>query len=48
LAQKARWEKSKGQVVAIKSKRTMSTAARKKIATAQKARWAKVRAKKAA
>ena len=31
-----------------RKKRTMSTAARKKIAAAQRARWAKVRAKKAA
>jgi hypothetical protein len=31
-----------------RKKRTMSAAARKKIAAAQRARWAKVRAKKAA
>jgi hypothetical protein len=31
-----------------RKKRTMSTAARKKIAAAQRVRWAKVRAKKAA
>jgi hypothetical protein len=53
LAQKARWAKrasTNGQVVAVKPKRTMSAASRKKIAAFQRARWAKVKAqqKKAA
>jgi len=32
----------------VKSKRTMSVAGRKRVAAAQRARWAKVRAKKTA
>ena len=51
-AQKARWAKIKGTVVAAekavvkaikKSRKTMSPAARAKIAAAQRARWAKVK-----
>jgi hypothetical protein len=47
-AQKARWAKLKGKIVAkaVKKKRTMSAAARKRIAEFQKARWAKIKAAK--
>jgi hypothetical protein len=46
LAQKARWAKrtSTDEAVAVKPNRTMSAAARKKIAAFQRARWAKVKA----
>ncbi len=41
-AQRARWAKAKGKVVAItRRKRTMSASARWKIAAAQRLRWAK-------
>jgi len=46
-AQRARWAKSKGEVVgsiaAHKARTTMSPAARKRIVAAQKSRWAKWR-----
>jgi hypothetical protein len=47
LAQKARWAKRaapKSQANGARPKRVMSAAARKKIAAAQRARWAKVKA----
>jgi hypothetical protein len=49
LAQKARWAK-KVKAGTVKPKHTMSASARRKIAAAQRARWAKVKAqeKKAA
>jgi hypothetical protein len=51
LPQRTRWAKAKaksdkGNVIAMPKKRTMSAAGRRRIAAAQRARWAKVKAAK--
>jgi len=45
LKQKARWAKQKPGAQPAKPKRVISAASRRKMAAAQKARWAKVKGK---